>query len=331
MKIEEREKGEISVHIDNIDDLWYLKNVLRAGDLVFGTVYRKDEQSGDMKRAKKTARRRMRVGIVVEKVEFQEFSDRLRIVGKIRVGPEDVLGLYQAINLAPGDEISIIKERWSPEEKELLNEAVKNAERPQVYFLGLEHGLATIAALRAYGVQELVSLRKRGDDDDEFFGEVLSAITELRKDELPLIILGPGFYKDNFVRFAAGKLKNYTVLQASHGDMRGIYEVLKSSLHKILQDTRLSREEKLIDRLLEEISKEGLYAYGMEEVKNALNMGAVETLMVSDRKYREYESLIKLAHDSGAEIHIISTAHEKGKILENLGGVAAILRFRPAG
>ncbi len=328
MKIEEKEKNEISVRVDNVDDLWYLKNVIRPGDLVFGTVFRKEQRSSDSLRAKKTARKRMRLGIHVEKVEFQEFADRLRISGVIKAGPEDVLGLHQTINVGVGDEISIVKDSWSREERDLLDEAVKNAEKPQVYFLGLEHGLATIAVLRAYGVQEIASIRKRGDEDEEFFGEVLAAIKDIRDENAPLIILGPGFYKENFVNFAKGELKNFVVMQASHGDMRGVHEVLKSSLHKILSDTRMAREEKLVDRLLEEIKKEGLYAYGPKEVEKYLNMGAVETLLVTDRNYRKYENLMRLARDTAAEVHIISTAHEKGKILESLGGIAAILRFR---
>ncbi len=329
MKIEEKERGEISIYVDNIDDLWYLKNILKAGDLVFGMVFRKDTPNEDMKRAKKVQRKRMRVGIAIEKIEFQNFSDRLRISGKIKAGPEDVTGLYQAINIGIGDELSIIKEIWSIDEYNLLKEAVKNAERPQVYFLALEHGLATIAELRTYGVHEIASIRKRGDEDGEFFGEVLSAIKSTRNDDFPLIILGPGFYKDNFIKFAANELKNYVVLQASHGDMRGIYEVLKSSLHKVLKDSRISREERLVDRLLEEISKENLYAYGPDDVERYLNMGAVDTLLVSDTHYRNYEKMMRLAHEAGAKVFIISTAHERGKILENLGGIAAILRFKP--
>ncbi len=327
MKVEEKEKNEVSVRVETVDDLWYLKNVIAIGDLVFGTVFRKDTGREDMQRAKKAPRKRMRVGIVVERVEFQEFADRLRISGKIAHGPEDVLGLYQTINLGLGDEISIIKERWTREDRELLNEAVENSQKPQVYFLGLEHGLATIALLRAYGIQEIATLRKRGDEDDEFFGEVLSALKSVWNPEFPLIILGPGFYKEDFVKFAGPELKNYAVLQAAHGDMRGIYEVMKSSLHRVLKDTRLAMEEKLVDQLLEEISKNGLYAYGYDEVKKYLNMGAVEILLISDKKYRELNDLMEMARDTAAKIHIISTSHEKGKILEHLGGVAAILRF----
>ena len=326
MKIEEREKNEIKIRVDNIDDLWYLKMILKPGDYVYGTVYRKEDKGEDMTRAKKE-RRKLRVKIQVERVEFQEFSDRLRIIGKIVGGDENYMGLYQAINVGVGDEISVVKE-WNDEEIQLLKEAVENSERPEIYFLGLEHGLATIAILRSYGIQEIATIRKRGDEDEEFFGEVLSALKNVWKDEKPLIILGPGFYKENFVKFAGDELKNYIVVQASHGDMRGIHEVLKSSANKLIERTRIAKEEKLVDALLEEIKKDGLYAYGVEEVKKCLENGAVKILLVSDRKYREYESLIKLGKETRAEVHIISTSHEKGKILEHLGGIAAILRFK---
>ncbi len=328
MKIEERERGEISVRVDNLDDLWYLSTLLGEGDLVFGFVFRKDSASGDMNRSKKSVRKKIRVGIRVKKIEFQEFSDRLRISGIIVSGPEDYIGTHQTINVGVGDEISIVKE-WSRKDRELLEEAVKNSERPKIYFLGLEHGLATIALLKTYGIQEFATLRKRGDEDEEFFGEVLSTLKDAWDGNSSLVILGPGFYKEDFVNFAGGELKNYIMVQTSHGDMRGIYEVLKSGvLDKLLKQHRIAQEEQLVEELLKEIKKEGLYAYGPSEVKNYLNMGAVKHLLVSDRDYKKYRDLMNLALQTGAEIHIISTSHEAGKILENLGGVAALLRFR---
>ncbi len=328
MRVEEKEKGEVSVQIDNIDDLWYLSNVLSPGDIVFGFVYRKDTQSSDMKRAKKVERKKIRVGIEVKKTEFQEFADRLRILGIIVKGPEDYLGMHQSINIGVGDEISIVKE-WSAEEKKLLEEAVKNAQKPRVYFLALEHGSATLAVLRSYGIQEIANVRKRGDEDEEFFGEVLHLLLENWDGKYPLVIVGPGFYKENFVKFAENRLQNYVVAQASHGDMRGIYEVLKSGvLDKLLKENRVAREERLVESLLQEIKKEGLYAYGKNEVERYLNIGAVDKLLVTDRDFKKHRELMKLAMETGAEVHIISTSHEAGKILQNLGGIAALLRFR---
>ena len=328
MKIEEKERNEISVKVDNLDDLWYLHTIIGEGDLVFGYVFRKDTASSDMKRSKKVERKKIRAGINVKKIDFQEFADRLRISGIIVAGPEDYVGTHQTINVGMGDEISIVKE-WSKKDRQLLEEAVKNSEKPLVYFLALEHGSATIALMKNYGIQEFASLRKRGDEDEEFFGEVLSTLLDVWDGKAPLIILGPGFYKDNFIEFARDKLKNYIVVQASHGDMRGIYEALKSgALDKVLKEHRIAKEEKLIEELLGEIKKEGLYAYGYNEVKNYLNLGAVKDLLISDRTYKKYKDLMELAIQTGAEVHIISTSHEAGKILENLGGVAALLRFR---
>ena len=328
MKIEEKERDEISIKVDNLDDLWYLNTIIGEGDLVFGYVFRKDNSSSDMKRSKKVERKKIRVGINVKKVDFQEFADRLRISGLIVAGPEDYIGTHQTINVGIGDEISVVKE-WTKKDRELLEEAVKNSEKPKVYFLAIEHGSATIAIMKNYGIQEFASLRKRGDEDEEFFGEVLSTLLDAWSGKEPLIILGPGFYKENFLDFARDKLKNYVVVQASHGDMRGIYEVLKSgALEKILKEHRLAKEERLIEELLGEIKKEGLYAYGYAEVKNYLNMGAVRDLLVSDRSYKKFKDLMELATQTGANVHIISTSHEAGKILDNLGGVAALLRFR---
>ncbi|MCD6275545.1 MAG: mRNA surveillance protein pelota [Thermoplasmata archaeon] len=329
MKIEEKEKGEISIKVDNIDDLWYLSNIISPGDTVFGFVFRKDTQSAEMKRAKKVERKKIRVGIEVKKLEFQDYSDRLRIQGIIVHGPEDYIGTHQSINVGLGDEISIMKE-WREEEIKLLKEAVANSEKPVIYFLAIEYGAATIAVLRSYGIQELANVRKRGDEDEEFFGEVLSTLMEVWDPSYPLVILGPGFYKENFLKFSKENLKNYVVAQASHGDMRGIYEILKSGvLDKLLQEHRVAKEEKMVDELLQEIKREGLYAYGAEEVEKYLNMGAVEKLLVSDREFKLYQNLLELAKSTGAEVHIISTSHEAGKILQKLGGIAALLRFRP--
>ncbi len=329
MKIEEKEKGEISIKVDNIDDLWYLSNIISPGDTVFGFVFRKDTQSAEMKRAKKVERKKIRVGIEVKKLEFQDYSDRLRIQGIIVHGPEDYIGTHQSINVGLGDEISIMKE-WREEEIKLLKEAVANSEKPMIYFLAIEYGAATIAVLRSYGIQELANVRKRGDEDEEFFGEVLSTLIEVWDPSYPLVILGPGFYKENFLKFSKENLKNYVVAQASHGDMRGIYEILKSGvLDKLLQEHRVAKEEKMVDELLQEIKREGLYAYGAEEVEKYLNMGAVEKLLVSDREFKLYQNLLELAKSTGAEVHIISTSHEAGKILQKLGGIAALLRFRP--
>ena len=75
----------------------------------------------------------------------------------------------------------------------------------------------------------------------------------------------------------------------------------------------------------------------MKEVENAVSLGAVKTLLISDSLiikarnenfYKELESIMKLAETTKAEVHIISASHDSGKKLESLGGIACILRYK---
>ncbi len=86
----------------------------------------------------------------------------------------------------------------------------------------------------------------------------------------------------------------------------------------------------MVEELLSEISKEGTYAYGYNEVENALLAGAVKKLLVIDKLVRErkVDELLRIASEKKTEIVIINLTHDSGKKLNALGGVAAILRYR---
>ncbi|MEM4105847.1 MAG: mRNA surveillance protein pelota, partial [Thermoplasmata archaeon] len=115
MKIDEivDEDKLIKLRITNMDDLWLLSNFIEKGDIVIGNTFRKIEERSDQIRSKKEERIKIRVGIKVEDIEFQEFTDRLRIKGKIVQGPEEFLGHYQSLNFSSGDSMEIVKNEWS--------------------------------------------------------------------------------------------------------------------------------------------------------------------------------------------------------------------------
>ena len=113
----------------------------------------------------------------------------------------------------------------------------------------------------------------------------------------------------------------------------GVQEILKSgSLEKVLGDARIAREARLIDRLQEEIAKDGKASYGFKEVNNAVDSGAVDILLVVDKKLRENKKEVKVlidkAKQAGSEFHVLNSDHEPGQKLDGFGGVAAILRFK---
>jgi protein pelota len=84
---------------------------------------------------------------------------------------------------------------------------------------------------------------------------------------------------------------------------------------------------------LEHIGREdGLAAYGAKEVESAVNIGAVETLLISDKKLVEerntIENLMHTVKNTKGVFHIVNQDSEAGQQLKSLGGIAGILRFK---
>jgi len=75
--------------------------------------------------------------------------------------------------------------------------------------------------------------------------------------------------------------------------------------------------------------------YGLNDVSNAVQIGAVETLILADALLRDsedagrkqLEQLMNETEKRNGKIIVISTEHEAGFKLKALGGIAALLRF----
>ncbi len=82
---------------------------------------------------------------------------------------------------------------------------------------------------------------------------------------------------------------------------------------------------------MERIATDGLATYGREQVRRALNMGAVEQLIVVDELVRdgEVDRLLELARQTGSEVLVVSQGHDAGETLANLTGIGALLRYKP--
>ena len=132
--------------------------------------------------------------------------------------------------------------------------------------------------------------------------------------------------------------KKVTLAACNAMGKAGINEVLKrNEVKEVLKQDRTSKEINLVERLLAEISKDGLCAYGLREVKSACEAGAVNILLITDslisrvrekEAYDQVDSLMKSVDSSKGDILIISSDHEGGKKLDSLGGIGAILRYK---
>lgn len=332
---------KLKLFIDNPDDLWHLYNVIERSDMVGALSTRRDETARDKLRQERGEKKKMWLEVEVTEVEFAEFAERLRVSGIIREGPQD-LGSYHTLNLETGLELSITKE-WKDHQIDIIREAMNATKTPLLTFISLDDEEATFATLHHHGVKWVANVLShisgkayegKGPGKAEYFGELVAMLAQIKKDG-PVIIAGPGFTRDEFLKF--GRERNAPLFDGCHVEgtsqagMGGIYEMMKRDIvSRFIKESRVSQETAQVEVLLTEIAKGGRCAYGRDEVKRALDQGAVLILLVTDELMRkgQAEKLFKLAKKTNARYMVISTAHEAGKKLAHLGGAGAVLRYQ---
>lgn len=336
----DRKTGEAKLLLQTPDDLWHVYNLVKPGDTVIATSFRREEKIRDKLRPERMGKKKMRIALRADKSEFHEFTDRLRIQGVIVDAPQD-LGEHHTFNFKVRDTISIIKD-WKEHDLARLKDAVDATHEPLITFLSIDDESALLAQLHQYGVEELAEIRSSGTgkmyptkgEREEYFAEIVSKLKSMDLGEA-LIVLGPGFEKDAITQILKNKLPDVaskmSLFPASHCGMLGIQEALKGGMaSEVLEKSRVGIETKLVEQLLTEISIEGKYAYGLEEVRSATEQGAVETLLVTNKVLRDtdVEQILKKVEGARGKVVIVSTAHEAGKKLESLGGLGALLRYK---
>lgn len=147
--------------------------------------------------------------------------------------------------------------------------------------------------------------RIREDAVNEFLTEVgeIASKSFLDQPELKGVIIGgPGPVKDRFARedYLNYQIKNKVigVKDIGYTDYYGLEELVKKS-EDLLAKAAIMKEQELMERFLTEIKKEGNVVYGYTETIKALNMNAVDTLLISE----EFDWVrVKLKCDTGHEV-----------------------------
>src|SRR3989475_7083136 len=330
-------EGEIRLKIQNADDLWHLHNLLERGDLVRAYTYRREEAATDKLRRQRGEKVLVKLGIRVERRGYQGVPARLRITGVIEEGPQD-LGRHHTLNIGVDDDLTIVKNAWREHHLRRIQEAIDATERPQVTVLSIDDEEALLAEVRQMGIREVVTIRAGhhgkmfpgAETRVTYFEEILSKLASMEIGSA-LLVVGPGFEREEFAKFVREKNPELAAKIRLHGTsqagMAGIQEAMKAGLGaKVIEETRVAQETRLVEKLLEEIAKGGMYAYGPEEVRNAVAAGAVETLLVSDVKVRDLavEDLMRKVEAARGRGVIVGSRHEAGEKLEGLGGLGGL-------
>jgi protein pelota len=354
MRIVSRGRGEegrerVTLVPENVDDLWHLSYVLEPGDLVEGDTTRRIQRNEENLRDTGGEREHLHVTIEVEDVEFARFANRLRVGGEI-VGcsREDQLGHHHTLNVEERSEITIEKV-FKPDQIDRLEEAEQATENPDVAIVTVEEGEAHIHTVAQYGTEEYASFtRPTGKGEyarprTELFDELGSALSHLDVDAV--VLAGPGFTKNDARDYLSKEYPDTTerivktVDTSGVGD-RGVHEVLKrGAIDDVQKETRIAEESKLIDDLMDGIAEGTKVAYGVEEVAEAAEFGAVDHLLVLDSRLRDerqgrgdwdvdVNDVIETTEQKGGEVTVFSAEFAPGQQLKNLGGIAALLRYR---
>lgn len=342
----------IKVELRNIDDLWALYNVIQKGDRVIGKTTREVKSTES---ARPFSRRlTVTLGITVQKVYFDRDLARLRVHGIVFEAPEEVrvTGSHHTLSVGPEDIVTIVKEKWLNHQVERLEKAVV-AEEP-IIVLALDSEEASVAVLRSFGLDFKGEVRSRlpGKSEaekrqvamKEYFHRIGTLLEIICVESVgPLLIVGPGFTKDYFAKDLKSEVKylgSRTVLVRSvgSGGVAGVHEAIRvGAINKLRRDARATQETELVNEALRRLGQSsGDIAYGLEQVQADADAGAVDTLVISDKVVREAEDdersrievMMRTVEERGGRVALVSSEQEAGKMLQSLGGVAALLRYR---
>ncbi len=347
-------KGLAKVMPESLDDLWHLYNIILKNDEVHARTTRQTKPDDQYARPSKAKRVPVTLGLKVEKLAWDRVLNRLRINGIVCDAPENlsIKGSRHTINISVNRPLIIVKKHWQKHHLDRLKRASKITASP-LTIISMDDEEYSVAILRQYGIEVKAGAKnklpgkleseKRVKAKQLFFKVALKSLRESWSPiKSPIVVLGPGFMKDDFVEYVKNEAKDIgesiiAVKGVNSAGLSGIQESLRSGiLSDVLKHLRIADEISAVEEFLARLGKGKADAtYGFDEVEKATNYGAVEKLLIADvslrdttnEKRRLVEQLMKNVENARGEVLVISTEHEAGAKLFSFGGIAALLRF----
>lgn len=168
--------------------------------------------------------------------------------------------------------------------------------------------------------------------------------------KVKVVLLGsPGFQKDDFFKylqtecvrredraFVENKGK-FVLCRASSGHKHAIEEIFSDpAVVSRVTETKLSKEIEALNKFMRLVDTNPDKAYyGYFHVLKANEELAIDSLLITDELFRaadvvtrkKYVSLVESVRENGGTVHMFSTMHVSGQQLQQVSGVAAILRY----
>jgi peptide chain release factor subunit 1 len=241
--------------------------------------------------------------------------------------------------------------------REFITEELESMTRPKslVVIVLLEGGKVTIGYLRGKHM-ELVRdedfyiigktraggqsanryLRIREEKMQEFFKHVGRMLGDLLIDNIEnvdAIVLGGNtircqeFLEKGDLDYRIREKIVETIIPVSIIDETGLFQAMKDAA-RIMKETEIYAERQAWDAFMGDLMK-GLntVTYGKKEVLEALKIGRVQTLMITEDLADQMDTIYEDVAQYGSELLVFSNQTESGSQLKAFGGIAARLRY----
>ena len=336
------DENSISVMPEDSDDLLNLRRIIKENDKVIGDTTRVQKQDKDYSRPDKGERIKVRIALTVEKISLDDVLDRLRIGGTISESSNESVphGSHHSFILKINDGVTISKKRWTPIEKNLL---ISSNSQVGFVLVAIDTSDCGIARLRGTHLEFIPNIYsgsggkryKTNFNIEKFFEQVQQAVSTVFKKGDSIIVFGPGETKKRFVNFIqkSQKYKIQVVEGIDSGGEDGIYIFTKSqTMKEIMSDSKLAKVSSIIDEIMLLANKKsGKFTMGFDETFNANQIGAVESLVFSDKAIQDNEQkMIDFLNDvesKGVKIYSVDSSTDIGLRVTGLGGIVSLLRY----
>lgn len=346
LEIDER-RGLIEVLLEVPEDLYYFALFIEKGDIIYAWTFRqlKIERTTGSERGERV---KVYIGIMVEKISYHKFSQKIRVTGKVVEAPEDlhIKGSYHTFSLGIGESVKIHKksQRISKFIKELIKRAETHTRRVLILSIGEEEiavGVLSPIGINVKSVFGYSPKKSRATKSlREAFQPVLKKITERvikqgseRYDEI-IVVTTEKLLKivEEIIADLGVKAR---IIKVFEGGLSGIYEITKRhDLRQLFVEIRGFYENQEVEEIIKRLSREdNKVVLGIENIENAAKWGAVEKiilledLLFDDELRDKVLKILDEIYKSSGKIVIVSSESEAGEKLEKLGKIAAILYF----
>lgn len=335
--------NKLKLQLETVEDLYFASLLVDIGDLVTAWTTRqiKLERIDGTERGERV---RVKVTVKVKKVEFQRFSDSLRILGIIVEAPEwlEAKGSHHTLGLKPGDEIEITKNHLMKHHERVLR--IASAKARAVGLISVDVDEIAVGLIRPQGLEVLscISL-PRPNKEGSLKSQVKTALEKALPSTIEmlksrgvesLILLSPQLLQD----IALECLKNFKVsvkrVEVPEGGLAGFYELLRrDELKTVFEEAALTTPKNALTEFLEHFFKNSdKIAIGLEEVSFALAAKAVKKLLILDEALLSGDrmqilSLLEKASETAEDVIVIPPDLEGAEILKKTNGIAALLYF----